>query len=233
MSNKRIAHHLLWWHQQMGVHASPVMPLSDSSTSTKKVNIPDRKVHLLNALRNELKAFQGCPLSQGADNLVFGDGNPNAPVMIIGEAPGAEEDKQGKPFVGASGQLLDAMLKSIHLDRSCVYITNTVPWRPPNNRQPTDQERAAYLPFLQRHIAIVAPRLLICTGGIAYKTLLDGPASITQSLSMTFQYTSSFLDRPITAFTLYHPAYLLRCPGKKKESWHQLLRIQSFLNNET
>ena len=231
MSIKKAAYHLLWWHSQMGIHASPIIPAMQDK-ETKSDNAPTTKHHALERLRQDLNAFQGCALSQGAQNMVFGDGNPDAPVMLVGEAPGAEEDKQGKPFVGASGKLLDAMLKSVHMDRSCVYITNTVPWRPPNNRQPTEAERAACLPFLQRHIAIVAPRLLMCVGGTAYKTLLSGPASITQSLSMNFHYMSPCLNQPIPAFTLYHPAYLMRCPGKKKEAWHQLLRIQKFLNND-
>lgn len=213
----------------MGIDVAPKIPdihnPKNQKDSEKKVNKKDA----LLALRQEISSFQGCPLSKDAQNLVFGDGNPESPIMLIGEAPGAEEDKQGKPFVGASGKLLDAMLKSVDMDRSCVYITNTIFWRPPNNRQPTDDERAACLPFLQRHIALISPRIVVCLGSTAYKTLLQGPASITQSLPMNFSYTSPLLNQPIPAFTLYHPSYLLRCPGKKKEAWYQLIRIQKFL----
>jgi DNA polymerase len=231
MISKQAARHVLWWHQQMGITTSMHCPPPPCPTVCPTQSA--RQKDLLDALRHDMATVPGCTLSVSANNLVFADGNHTASIMIVGEAPGADEDAQGKPFVGASGQLLDAMLKSIHLDRSCVYITNTVPWRPLNNRQPTDAERATYLPFLQRHISIIQPKLIICVGAIAYKTLINRPETLTQSLAMDFTYQCPVSHTNIHTVTLYHPAYLMRCPNKKKDAWHQLLRIQTLIPHVT
>jgi uracil-DNA glycosylase len=134
----------------------------------------------ITALREELLRFEGCALRHTAMNLVFADGNPAAPVMFIGEAPGEDEDRQGKPFVGVSGQLLDKMLAAVGLDRTSIYISNILFWRPPGNRSPTDAEIAACLPFTERHIALVKPKLLVFLGGVAAKNLLRTKEGITR-----------------------------------------------------
>jgi uracil-DNA glycosylase family 4 len=190
---------------------------------------PAEKEAALKHLSQRMKAFQDLPITQSAENMVFSDGNPQSSIMLIGEAPGAEEDRQGRPFVGASGKLLDAMMASIGLDRTQVYIANVVAWRPPFNRQPSAQEIAACLPFLHQHIHIIQPRVIICVGGVAAKALLCLDQTLTQSQGQELAYKCPIQSRSITAFTLYHPAYLMRSPGQKKVAWQQLLYIQDFL----
>lgn len=180
-------------------------------------------------LLEALRGFDGCALRQTAMNLVFADGNPKARVMLIGEAPGEDEDRQGKPFVGASGKLLDRMLAGIGLDRTSVYITNILPWRPPGNRSPTPAEIAACLPFVERHIALVDPALLVLLGGTAAKTLLGRSEGVTRLRGRWFDYGSPGLPRPIPALALYHPAYLLRSPVHKRDTWRDLLSLRRKL----
>jgi len=180
-------------------------------------------------LQDALRAFDGCPLKQTATNLVFGDGNPKAKVMLVGEAPGADEDRQGKPFVGVSGQLLDRMLGWIGLDRSTFYITNQVYWRPPGNRKPTDAEVAACQPFVMRHIELVSPELLILVGGAATKTLLGRTDGVMKLRGRWFEYASSGLPRPIPAMVIFHPAFLLRTPSFKRETWRDIILVKEKL----
>jgi len=180
----------------------------------------------LDELAEALAAFDGCPLKKTATNLVFGDGNPAARIMLVGEAPGAEEDRSGRPFVGPAGQLLDRMLAAIGLDRSAVYITNVVYWRPPGNRQPTAAEVAACLPFITRHIELVSPEILVTVGGAAAKTLLARNEGITKLRGRWFQYESVGMSRPIPATATYHPAYLLRQPAQKRMAWRDLLMLR-------
>lgn len=189
----------------------------------------------LDELRAALEAFEGCPLKQTATNLVFGDGNPKSRVMFVGEAPGADEDRQGTPFVGVSGQLLDRMVSCIGLDRETgFYITNIVFWRPPGNRNPTTAEIAACRPFIERHIELVAPEFLVCIGGPAAKTLLDTSDGITKLRGRWFDYQSPGMvaaDTPaIAATALFHPSYLLRTPGQKRLAWRDLLALKDRLN---
>lgn len=184
----------------------------------------------LAALREEVAAFQGCPLKLTAMNLVFGDGNPAAPVMFMGEAPGEDEDRQGVPFVGVSGKLLDKMLASIGLDRGSAYISNLIFWRPPGNRTPTDAEIAACLPFAERHIALVKPKVLVLLGGAAAKGILRTKDGITRLRGRTGSYTPPLWDgAPITTLCLYHPAYLLRQPAAKRQAWADLLTLKGLL----
>ncbi len=181
------------------------------------------------ALAAAVAAFEGCALRRTATNLVFADGNPAAPVMLIGEAPGAEEDRQGKPFVGASGQLLDRMLATIGLDRKKAYITNILPWRPPGNRKPTAAEIAMCLPFVRRHVELVAPRLLIFVGGTAASSMLDRNEGIMRLRGRWYQYPTDAGNKTIDAICIFHPAFLLRSPGQKREAWRDLLAIASRL----
>ena len=192
----------------------------------------------LAALKSALAAFDGCALKSTATNLVFGTGAENADIMLVGEAPGRDEDRDGKPFVGASGQLLDQMLKFLDLGRDKnVYITNILPWRPPGNRQPTGAEIAACLPFLERHIALVAPKLLVFLGGTSAKTLLNRTEGITRLRGQWYDYASSAMDTAgaasIPAMATLHPAYLLRQPAQKRAAWLDLLAVREKLDEIT
>lgn len=162
-------------------------------------------------------------------NLVFGDGNPEAKVMLIGEAPGADEDRQGLPFVGASGQLLDKMLASIGLDRSQVFISNTVFWRPPGNRTPNSGEIAVCLPFVERMIELIDPQVLITIGGPATHSLLAQQGSVSRLRGRWFSFETPRMSHPIDATAIYHPAYLLRTPAQKRQAWGDLLGIKAKL----
>ncbi len=182
-------------------------------------------------LRRALEGFDGCGLKKTATNLVLGDGNPEARVILIGEAPGAEEDRQGLPFVGASGHLLDRMLASIGLDRTQVYISNTVFWRPPGNRNPTTMEMAICMPFVERLIELVDPEILVALGGAAAKVLLAQNVGVGQLRGRWFAYSTPRLPRPVEATAIYHPAYLLRSATHKGEAWRDLLEIKRKLNS--
>lgn len=183
----------------------------------------------LDELCAAFEAFDGCPLKETAMSFVFADGNPEARLMFVGEAPGAEEDRQGIPFVGPAGRLLDKMLAAIGLDRNGVYITNILPWRPPGNRNPTDAEIGACLPFLERHIALANPDILVFVGGTAAKTLLRRPEGIMRLRGRWMAYEPAAGD-PVTARALLHPAYLLRQPAQKRETWNDLLDIRARLD---
>ncbi|MCA0920603.1 uracil-DNA glycosylase [Pseudooceanicola nanhaiensis] len=183
----------------------------------------------LEALQAALAAYEHCALKQGAKSLVFCDGHPGAKLMIIGEAPGRDEDREGKPFVGRAGQLLDRMLGAIGMDRrsddpaKAVYITNVMPWRPPQNRDPEPKEIAMMLPFLQRHVALVKPDVLILMGNTSCQAGL-GQRGI---LKLRGHWAEAF-GRP--AMPMTHPAYLLRQPLAKREAWADLLAIRARLN---
>ena len=182
----------------------------------------------LEDLRHALAAFDGCPLKSTATNLVFAEGNPAAPLMILGEAPGADEDTTGKPFVGRAGQLLDRMLAAIGLDRSGVYISNVLPWRPPGNRTPTPLEVAACLPFTLRHIELVGPRWLVTVGAAATQTL-TGTTDGIMRLRGKWQEIDIGVHR-IRLLPMLHPAYLLRTPAQKKLAWVDLRRLRRVMD---
>ncbi|HVY12536.1 MAG TPA: uracil-DNA glycosylase [Alphaproteobacteria bacterium] len=186
----------------------------------------------LDELKAELAAFEGCALKRTAKNLVFADGNPEAPVMMVGEAPGEDEDRQGLPFVGVSGKLLDRMVSYIGLDRTKFYITNILPWRPPGNRSPTDQEIAACLPFIERHVALVKPRALIFLGGVAVKSLLKTKDGITKLRGRKMNYTYTDVDgtaQSCLCIPMFHPAYLLRQNAHKRLAWRDWLMLKKIL----
>ncbi|QFT61709.1 Uracil DNA glycosylase superfamily protein [Roseivivax sp. THAF30] len=181
----------------------------------------------LAALKAALGAFEECELKRGARNLVFADGMPEARVMIVGEAPGRDEDREGRPFVGRAGHLLDRMLDAIDMGRAKdgpkgVYITNVLPWRPPQNREPTTEEIAMMLPFLERHVALADPDILIVMGNISASAVL-GKRGITR---LRGQWTEA-MGRPV--LPMFHPAYLLRNPQMKREAWADLLELQAKL----
>jgi DNA polymerase len=188
-----------------------------------------RAAKTLDELRAALEGFDGCALKDGATNLVFADGNPKAKLMILGEGPGAQEDRQGLPFVGVSGQLLDRMLACIGLDRTGAYISNVLFWRPPGNRTPTGNEIAACLPFVERHIELVDPEFLLLVGGISAKTLLGRSEGILRLRGKWAQYQHTGLARPIPAMPSLHPAYLLRQPGQKRLAWQDLMALHTAM----
>jgi DNA polymerase len=185
----------------------------------------------LEELVEALAAFDGCALKKTATNLVFADGNPAARVMFVGEAPGADEDRAGKPFVGVSGQLLDRMVAWIGLDRTSFYITNILFWRPPGNRTPTSDEVGACIPFVIRHIELVAPAVLVPVGGPATEALLHRRDGITKLHGRWFDYQSPGLAQPIPTFPIFHPAFLLRSPAQKRAAWRDLLTLRQKLGS--
>jgi len=185
-----------------------------------------RSARTLDELRAILERFDGCALKATASRLVFSDGNPDARVMLVGEAPGRDEDIEGVPFVGRSGKLLDLMLAAIGLDRSSVYIANVVPWRPPGNRTPTPQETQICLPFITRQIALADPDILVCLGGPSAQTLL-GQSGITKIRGRWFPFHSG--AREIRAMPTFHPAFLLRSPLQKRFAWRDFLAIKKAL----
>ena len=184
----------------------------------------------LEALREAVLAFEGCALKKTATNTVFADGVPEGGLMLIGEAPGADEDRIGRPFVGVSGQLLDRMLAAIGRSRqSDAYITNVLFWRPPGNRKPTDSEIAICRPFVERHIALVRPRLLVLVGGTASAAMLPGSLGITRLRGQWLALQVNGMPGPVQAIAMYHPSFLLRSPERKREAWVDLLSIKSRL----
>ena len=184
----------------------------------------------LEALRAAMDGFEGSTLKQRATQLVFADGNPEGRIMLVGEAPGREEDLQGKPFVGRSGQLLDRMLAAIGLDRTKVYIANTVPWRPPGNRTPTPAEIALCLPFLHRQIELAAPDFLVTLGAPAAQTLFGQPVSITRVRGVWRDV--DIAGRTFPVLPTFHPAFLLRQPAQKALAWRDMLMLRRALEGD-
>lgn len=189
-----------------------------------------RNAQSLEDLRAALTRYDGVSLRKTATNLVFADGNPKAEIMLVGEAPGADEDRQGLPFVGVSGQLLDRMMAAIGYDRTTFYITNVCFWRPPGNRKPTEAELAAQQPFVLRHIELVRPKVLVLVGGSSAQMLLGTTEGITRLRGKWFDYRSDGLAAPIPALPIFHPAYLLRQPELKREAWRDLLKLRIRLD---
>ena len=182
----------------------------------------------LDELRAIIEKFDGCALKATATRAVFADGNPEARVMFVGEAPGRDEDIEGLPFVGRSGKLLDLMLKAIGLDRTSAYITNIVPWRPPGNRAPSPHESAICLPFILRQIELVDPDILVCLGKPSMQTLLGIHEPISKARGRWFPFDTG--KREIRAIATFHPAFLLRSPLQKRFAWRDMLAIKKALS---
>ncbi len=215
----------------INVDASPAPP-----STLSKASVPDdakiamarqmaASAQSLEELREQLAAFDGCNLKFTAKNLVFADGNPQASIMFIGEAPGREEDLEGVPFIGRSGQLLDRMFAAIGLDRQSVYIANTIPWRPPGNRTPTPLETEICRPFFERQIELVNPKLLVALGGPAAKALTNANEGILR-LRGNWKTHLTASGNQILVMPTLHPAYLLRNPAQKKFAWRDFLSIK-------
>lgn len=188
------------------------------------------KCSTLAELAEAVAAFTGCPLRTPATRTVFSDGPSDAPVMVIGEAPGAEEDRLGKPFVGPSGRLLDQMLAAIGLNRQHnVYITNVIFWRPPANRAPTPIETAICWPFVERQIALLKPRVLILSGSVSARTVLSRTDGITKFRGRWITDSNAPFLENIATIATFHPSYLLRSPGQKRETWKDILLVKMKL----
>lgn len=211
---------LLQWLIDVGV-SDIVSETSDNIIEEKEI-IPQLNISTLVELR-QVVANVDIPMKDCAINMVFGTGNENADILLLGEAPGAEEDKQGLPFVGQSGQLLDKVLESVGLDRTKVYITNILPWRPPGNRTPTNDEILLFRPYVLKHIELINPKIVVCLGGTAAKALLQTTEGIMKLRGRWL--TVDGINAKV--FATFHPAYLLRSPGQKREAWRDFLTITS------
>ncbi|MFZ2586922.1 MAG: uracil-DNA glycosylase [Alphaproteobacteria bacterium] len=187
------------------------------------------RIATLEHLYTAIRAFEGCPLKHGATQAVLGDGNPASGIVVVGEAPGSEEDASGKPFVGRSGKLLDKLMGEVGLNRGNVYITNTVFWRPPNNRPPTPAEVEACRPFVEKHLALLNPRLLILVGATAAKTVLRTKAPLGELRNVLHRVGNPYLAEPIPAIVTFHPAYLLRNPPATPTAQGDWLRISQHI----
>jgi uracil-DNA glycosylase family 4 len=237
---------LLKWYKEMGVDTfyddSPVNRAA-AAKQTKAVNsnisqvitgssreLAD-KAETLADLELAVRKFEQCSIKKTALNTVFADGKAGAKIMFIGEAPGANEDKEGIPFCGQSGKLLNNILLSIALKREDVYITNTVFWRPPGNRRPTSEEIEMCRPFVEKHVALLNPKVIILVGSTAVESLLGSKVSMHQLRDEFYEYKNSYLKQSIKTAVIFHPSYLLRQPSKKKLMWYDMLRIKQLLAN--
>lgn len=224
-------------------------PLMDEPTDGKPRNtqqwvVKSRELALaastLDDLRAAIAGFEGLEVKTTATNMVFSDGNPTARVMVVGEAPGADEDMQGRPFVGRSGQLLDKILVTAGLSRTgednkALYISNVLNWRPPGNRTPTPQEMEIARPFIEKHIALVQPDILLFAGAVAVQTLLPDAPTLGKARGKWHDFKPLTrgieLKKPVKAYALYHPAYLMRSPLQKKKAWHDMLEVMKKLES--
>jgi uracil-DNA glycosylase family 4 len=214
--------------------AVPAVPRSETvapEAAIASAREAARTAPTLDALRTLLENFDGCALKHTATKLVFADGNPQARVMFVGEAPGRDEDIEGLPFVGRSGKLLDRMIAAIGLDRGKAYIANVIPWRPPGNRTPTPQETQICLPFIQRQIELVNPDVLVTLGNPSTQALLSTREGIMRTRGKWFDYDTG--TRTIRAIATFHPAYLLRSPPYKRMSWQDLRAIAKALEQSS
>jgi DNA polymerase len=235
---------LLDWYAEMGVDVPKVPPPraarakraampAATSPAANKAPAPSQnlvadlsKVKTLDALQTAMNNFDAGPLTDGARQAVFARGNPQAKLMVIGEAPGREEDIQGKPFVGPTGQLLDRMLGAIGLGEDAYYVTNVMNWRMPQNRNPKPEDIALCKPFIEKHIALIQPKILLLVGGISM-TALTGLTGIMKNHGQWQDI--NFADQAYRALPIYHPAFLLRRPELKKEAWRDLLSLREAL----
>ena len=238
---------LLSWYVELGIdcfleknNRDKVQVLRDEIENSDKYNNSNKqsmkhisksladKCSTVVELRRVVENFDELDIKKGAINTVFADGNPKSDIMLIGEAPGANEDKYGIPFCGQSGKLLDNILAAIKLDRKNYYITNTIFWRPPANRRPTTNEIDVCRPFVEKHVALVNPKIIILVGSTAVESLLDLKTPMGQLRKQNFKYSNQYLKKSIDTFVIFHPSYLLRQPSQKKAMWQDIQRIYTF-----
>ena len=230
---KKNSLNLLEWYKSVGIDIciqnSPRVRFKINSEDKK--NIFSNKINNLKDLEKKIYKFNGSELKKTATKLVFGDGNPKSKIMLIGEAPGYEEDISGLPFVGAAGKKLDEMINAIGLSRrKNVYITNIVPWRPPNNRTPTEKEISIFVPYVEKHIGIINPDIIILLGNIAAKAILKTKKGITKLHGNWFNYKNPYQNKSIYVICIFHPSFLLRSPGQKKYAWEELKKVEKKIN---
>lgn len=218
MLEKNLKHIAEWFHD------AGVSDITGNLSNLQKT--AKKEISTLAELRETMKMVD-ISLRDCAMNMVFGVGNEQADILLLGEAPGAEEDRQGIPFVGQSGQLLDKILAAIGLDRTKVYITNILPWRPPGNRTPTTQEVSIFRPYVLKHISLINPKIVVCLGGTASKALLQTNQSMTQMRGRWVKIDG--IDAEI--LPTFHPAYLLRSPSQKREAWIDFLMIKNKIRS--
>ena len=202
------------------------IPLNEIVAAAKKAA---QAANTIAELRKAVEKFDGCGLKKMATNTVFADGNPDAEIMVIGEAPGNNEDLQGIPFCGDSGKLLDDMFRAINLDRTKLYITNVIFWRPPGNRRPTEEELAICRPFVERHIQLFNPKIMILVGSTAMSAGLGINDPVTGVRGKIIDFAANFMPKKIKTFVVFHPSYLMRQSGKKRLAWRDMLVIEKFL----
>ncbi len=224
---------------ELAKKAEPVVlptpePLAPAASAThlakKNAAMLCDNIKTLEELRSVVESFEGCALKAHASNTVFGCGNPSAKVMFVGEAPGADEDRLGEPFVGRCGQLLDKMISAIGLNRKDCFISNILPWRPPGNRTPTEGEVAICLPFIKKQIELVSPDYIVALGGSAANALLDNAEPISKMRGKWLEYTTAN-GKKVEILATFHPAYLLRNSLQKAKSWSDFLRLEKKLYN--
>jgi DNA polymerase len=230
MSKEQAKALLLDWHKTFGIdHVFCDIASNSSAKSTQAMEVYQEpsgleQISSIEELRKAVFAID-CPLKRMAKNTVFSDGAPGADVMIIGEAPGRDEDEQGKPFVGQSGKLLDAMLASVNIKRQDVYISNVVFWRPPGNRTPTTDETGLCLPYVARHVALARPKILLLLGGVAIRTILNTSSAISGLRRKKHEFLG--VDTIVT----FHPAYLLRAPTQKAVAFQDFIFLRNMLDS--
>jgi uracil-DNA glycosylase len=210
--------------------AAPSVPPPQLITDPGETRAIAAAASTLDELRAAMDAYDGCALKHRATQLCFADGNPEARIMLVGEGPGEQEDKQGKPFVGRAGQLLDRMLAAIGLDRTKVFIANMVPWRPPGNRNPTPEELALCAPFLHRQVELVAPKLLVTLGNVPTQALFSTTQGITRMRGTWKTLNVGGWTGPV--LPTLHPAFLLRTPGAKAQAWKDMLSLKQAIVKE-
>ena len=235
---------LLKWYHEMGVEEiiDNLPRILQKPTKTKIIpkisgnNIVQRARKLadsannLEELKNAIENFEGLSIKKTAARTVFADGISSSEIMLIGEAPGANEDIEGIPFCGQSGQLMDKMFSfaGFYRDKN-LYITNSIFWRPPANRKPTPEENEICLPFVEKHIALINPKLLVLVGATSAQTLLKTEDAITEMRKQKYNYSNQYLLKPIPVLVMFHPSYLLRQPSQKKHAWNDILKIKKYL----
>jgi uracil-DNA glycosylase family 4 len=207
-------------------------PLISITQNIAKAKSDAEACQTLDELEKSVRDFDGCSLKKMATNTVFCDGNSSSDIMIIGEAPGNQEDLQGIPFCADAGKLLDAMFKAIGFERKDLYITNILFWRPPGNRRPTTDELAMCKPFVEKHIALIKPKLIVLMGATAMADILNIDDPISKSCGKFFDYQNQYVEESIKSTVLFHPNYLMRQPSKKRDTWMHLLSIKEFLKNK-
>ncbi len=211
---------------EQNIAGQKFVPLNEIVAAAKKAAAAAKTIA---ELRKAVESFDGCGLKKMATNTVFADGNPESEIMVIGEAPGNHEDLQGIPFCGDSGKMLDDMFGTINLDRTKLYITNVIFWRPPGNRRPTEEELAICRPFVERHIQLFDPKVVILFGSTSMSAVLGINDPVTSVRGKIIEFAANFMPKKLNTFVVFHPSYLMRQSGKKRIAWKDMLNLEKIL----